>query len=814
MSKPPVILTTQLNYKHKLGLLLTALSTLLLEFALIRVLSVSLWYHFAFMIISIALLGLGISGVAITISSRIKNSDTNVFITLVSVLYSLSILLSFYIINKIPFDPFSLLIHPLQWAYLPLYYIVITLPFFFSGLIIGKLFITFKKDIRRLYFFDLFGAGLSCFVFIAVLPEFGGTGGVITASLIAALSAIIFSFIKNKFSMIAVISGLSLIIVNGLFYTDPEGYLPIRFSDNKIYGTFMTENPELRLMTKWNSFSRVDVYKDEDPPVDEYPVYTAIIDAGNSTTNIPFVPEVKDSLPPPLDASNLAMILKKDTASVFVIGSGGGGEILSALAHNAKTVTAVEINGILNDLIEKDYSAYWTKGIAKNKKVNIITDDARNYIRRKRIKWDVIISAHTISASATNSGAMSLVENYIMTEEAVIDYLQHLKTDGVLYITRPEPQIPRLITTIRTAHATMGGLNLKNQFFVFKRPADELEQDVSYLSGVLYKKDGFSEYDIQILKTQANILGLLTEYDPVSKQEGIYKDLIESDNLQGTIKKYPQQLHPATDDKPYFEHLTKFTDVNLTTFKESFSQDERAIITLVQKPAAESALIVILVQAAIISGLLLLLPIFIKFRKNEKLIKIKKWKYFIYFALLGLGYIMIEICLVQKFTLFLGQPVYTLLTVISTLLIFSGIGSILSDKLVKLLKGRYIIIFILITLLTAIIGLFNTAIFNLFVRADIIWRVIISVIIIAPLAFLMGIPFPYGFTKVPVPESAKGEKNTMLTAYSWGINCFFSVIGSILVVIFSMSLGFRFVFILSALIYTGAMFTVRRFETK
>jgi hypothetical protein len=360
----------------------------------------------------------------------------------------------------------------------------------------------------------------------------------------------------------------------------------------------------------------------------------------------------------------------------------------------------------------------------------------------------------------------------------------------------------------------MGGLNLKNQFFVFKRPADELEQDVSYLSGVLYKKDGFSEYDIQILKTQANILGLLTEYDPVSKQEGIYKDLIESDNLQGTIKKYPQQLHPATDDKPYFEHLTKFTDVNLTTFKESFSQDERAIITLVQKPAAESALIVILVQAAIISGLLLLLPIFIKFRKNEKLIKIKKWKYFIYFALLGLGYIMIEICLVQKFTLFLGQPVYTLLTVISTLLIFSGIGSILSDKLVKLLKGRYIIIFILITLLTAIIGLFNTAIFNLFVRADIIWRVIISVIIIAPLAFLMGIPFPYGFTKVPVPESAKGEKNTMLTAYSWGINCFFSVIGSILVVIFSMSLGFRFVFILSALIYTGAMFTVRRFETK
>jgi hypothetical protein len=200
--------------------------------------------------------------------------------------------------------------------------------------------------------------------------------------------------------------------------TDPEGYLPIRVSDNKILGNYVTENPELKVLTKWNSFSKVDVMKDDDEPIDDYPVFIAVIDAGNSSTNIPKVPLNKDTLSPPLDASNVPMFLKQhDTAKVFVLGSGGGGEILTALSYNAKSVTAVEINPILNDLIEKDFANYWTMGIAKDKRVKIITDDARSWLRGKRIKYDVIISAHTISASATNSSAMTV--KFMLTEEAI-----------------------------------------------------------------------------------------------------------------------------------------------------------------------------------------------------------------------------------------------------------------------------------------------------------------------------------------------------------------------------------------------------------
>ncbi len=797
MKNPPNKIT-RLTRNHKLALFLVSMSVLLLEFTLIRILSVTLWYHFAFMIISIALLGFGISGVTIVLSDRISKADTNNFLCVTSLSFSVSILLSFFLLNKIPFDPFSLLVDSSQFIYLPLYYILVTLPFFLAGLVIGLIFTRFKNDIGKLYFFDLIGAGLSCFVFILAMPMFGGSGSIVVASIVACIGAALFALEASKPKTVSLFALFILIIMNGFLLTDPEHFLPLNVSENKVYSNLLKENPHLKILTRWNSFSRVDVMKDEDPPVDAYPVHTAIIDMGNSTTNIPQVPINKDTLPKPLDASNLAMVLKHDSASVFIVGSGGGGEIVSALSHNAKNVTAVEINGILNDLIEKDFAPYWTAGIAKNKKVNLITDDARSYLRSKRIKWDVIISAHTISASASSSGAMSLVENYILTQEAVMEYLQHLKVDGVLYVTRPESQIPRLVSTIKIAHQKIGGIDFKNQFFIFKRPPNEFEVDMSYLTGVVYKKDGFDEIDIQYMKLQSALLGLEVVYDPVSRQDGIYKELIESDNIYETIKKFPMKLLPATDDNPYFEHFTDFTELSGTKIKEAFSQTDRAMISLVQKPVAEATLLVLLAQTIIFASLFILLPIWLKFRKQQTEQTQSKGKFILYFACLGLGYIMIEICLIQKFTLFLGQPVYTMLTVISTMLIFSGIGSMLSQKILSLLKGKVLPVFIIIFAYTILLGFLNSLIFDSLVRADILWRVVISIALIAPLATLMGVPFPYGFMQI-------ATDNKMLAAYSWGINGFFSVIGSVLVIMLSMSYGFKVVFIISAVMYLIAM---------
>lgn len=786
------------------GIFLIALSTLLLEFTLTRVMSVALWHHFAFLVISIALLGFGISGVFVSVNKRITAYETDRLLTVLSMIFGTSVMISFILMNKIPFDPFSLLNEPVQFLYLPLYYLLITIPFFFSGIIISLLLSKFKHEVSRLYFFDLTGAGIACVAFIILMPLAGGNGSIVFIAVFGFLAAIVFGFEKYKSLSLAalILAGLSM-----TFLIDSENRFPINVTTNKIYGNYIKSRPDLRIRTDWNTFSKVDVMKDEEKAQDGYDIYLAIIDAGNATTNIPNV----KSLPPerkPADASNLAFKLKDTADKVFIIGSAGGGEILTGLYHNAKNITAVEINGILNDLIEEDLN-YWTGPLIKdNKKVKLITDDARSVLASKRILYDVIVSAHTISSSAVSSGAMSMVENYILTKEAVKDYLKHLEKDGILYITRPETQIPKLINTIKSARLEISkGLeNSKNHFIVFRRPPGSFEGDKSFLSGILYKKDGYTQEQVLDIREESGSLGLDLLYDPLSRAESPLKSFIES-GTDTVMNEFPESaVTPATDDKPFFDQNIRFGNLTWESIKETFSQDDRAILALKDKPVAETMLIAILIQCILIAGLFILLPLKIFSKENTGDKKGSEYsidkKFLLYFCCLGFGYILLQICMIQKFTLFLGQPSITLLTVVSTMLVSSGIGSLVSSKVFRNKPERLYLIFGIIVLLVLIIGIFNPYFYETFVRMNPVWRVIVSVLIIFPLGFFMGMPFPLGISMI-LPEEKR------FAAFAWGVNGFFSVLGTILAIIFAMMYGFKFVFILGAVVYIIAMLIIQ-----
>lgn len=784
------------------GIFLIALSTLLLEFSLTRILSVSLWYHFAFMVISVALLGFGVSGVVLSLNKRLNTINTDKLLSGLSILYGISVILSFILMNKIPFDPFSLLTDSMQYVYLPVYYLLITIPFFFAGLIISALLTRFKGDISKLYFFDLIGAGLACVAFVIIMPAVGGNGTVVFVSAIGFLSAIIFSFENLKtYSFVSFI----LLIVSLTFLINSDVRFPINVTANKIYGNYIKDRPDLKIRTDWNTFSKIDVMKDEDKATDGYDLYLAIIDAGNATTNIPNV----RSLPPqtkPADASNLAFAVKDSAEKVFIIGSAGGGEILSGLYHNAKDITAVEINGILNDYLKSELS-YWTGPLVKNNKnVKLITDDARSVLSSKRIAYDVIISAHTISSSAVSSGAMGMVENYILTKEAVKEYLNHLDKDGVIYISRPETQIPKLINTLRQAgfENSKGLEDSKDNFIIFRRPPSSFESqesDKSFLAGVLYKKRGFTDLEIINVRNEASSLNMDILYDPLSPRNNNYKQLIDSDNIYDTDSKY----QPATDDKPFFDQNIGFSNLSWSGIRETFSMDDKAILALKDKPVAETTLLAILIQCFLIAGLLIILPL--KFLKKEDSelnvsneFSIDK-KYLLYFACLGFGYILLQICMIQKFTLFLGQPVITLLTVVSTMLVASGSGSLVSGKFFKDSSKNLMIIFGFIVILALAIGILNPIIFESLVRLDLAWRIIISALIIFPLGFFMGMPFPIGMSLILPAEKR-------FVAFAWGVNGFFSVIGTVSAIILAMIFGYRFVFILGAVIYILALLLV------
>ncbi len=822
---------TSSNY---IGVFLVSMAVLMLEFNLTRVLSVSLWYNFAFMIISIALLGFGISGVFLVKIKILREINTNLLVSVLSVIFGISIIVSFYLINLIPVDPFSLLSDKIQLIYLPLYYILITIPFFFAGLIIALLITTFKEKVHKIYFSDLLGAGLACFVFIVSVPVFGGEGTIAIVAIIGFLSAIVFSFGKyKKISLIAV----GLILISLIILYSKSTILKINVSPNKKLVNLAELRPDLKILTEWNSFSKVDVISDEDEPADGYRLYIGVIDAGNANTNIPFV----KSLPiirKPADASNLAFANKTygtdSNRNVFIIGSAGGGEILVSMYHKARKIIGVEINGILNNLISNKLS-YWTGPLIKNNKsVELITNDARAEINKRDEKFDVIISAHTISSSAVSSGAMNMVENYILTKEAVTEYVGKLADSGIFYVSRPETQLFKLITTLRTVDeeiSSTGNLNneiyqefdsssFKKKIIVFRRRPSplEIETGKSFLSGVIYKKNGLSDDEIYNILNEAEDLNLEVLYhygidENYTSSTLDLKNLIENTSLDEEIKKiketYNLDIRPATDNRPFFDNNIGFAGLNFNNIKEVLSQDEKAIFALKDKPVAEVTIIILLIQIAVISFLFLILP-FAFSRKNNSVSQIsekskdKRKLYIIYFSLLGLGYIMIQISMMQKFTLFLGQPVYTMLTVISTMLVASGIGSRFSKDLPD---KKFSIVFSLIILFCLFIGFVVSYIFYELVKLDLFFRILLSILIIFPIGFLMGMPFPAGIARLSSINSNK------IIPLCWAVNGFFSVTGTAVTIMIAMISGFKLVFIISALIYLCAFLIFIRFSS-
>jgi hypothetical protein len=786
-----VIKKENLDGSYLLGIFIVSMASLLHEFTLTRILSVSLWYHFAFMIISVALLGIGVSGVAVSLFPKLMQKPIDKLLAVLSLIYGASVILTFVISYYIPIDPFSLFTQKIQFVIIPIYYVLITIPFFFSGLIISVLLTKFLGEVSKLYFFDLTGAGLSVFAFTLLIPMSGGNGTIVFVSAFGFLAAMIFSFRKD--SRLFLTSFILMICVFA-FLIKKDDILQIRVTPNKIYANYIAERPDLNMYTGWNTISKIDVMKEEEASQDGYNVMLAIIDEGNATTNIP---NVRKMPPPtkPYDASNLAFVGKDSADKVFIIGSGGGGEVLVSMYHSAKKVTGVEINGLLNDIITNTLAGWTGQLINNNPKVEIITDDARSVIKRSKDIYDVIISAHTISASAVSSGSMSMVENFIMTKEAVKDYLIHLDNSGIMYISRPEAQIPKLITTLKEAGKELGIKNDEFNYVVFRRPATEYEVTNSYLAGVIYKKNGFDLLDMMSMRNEANSLGLDIEFDPLTMQENIYNTLVNSKTIELEIAKNPSVLTPATDDKPFFDDNYKFSDVSWSTIKDVFSQDDKAILALKSKPVAQITLLTMLVQVLLISILLLIIPAI--FIKGERKFKVDK-KFLMFFAFIGLGYISIQISLIQKFTLFLGQPVYTMLTVISSMLIFSGIGSKYSQKFINESRTKLYSVFLIIAIYTMFIGLVSPVLFDALFSLSLLLRIIITIILLAPLAFFMGMPFPTGISMLKNDDSR-------MVGISWAVNGFFSVIGTVITMILAMVFGFKIIFFMAGVFYLIAL---------
>ena len=793
---------TVIGRRHYAGIFLLCLGTLLLELSLTRVMSVALWYHFGFLVISTALLGFGASGVTLALWRRLREDiPLDRALAVLALLFGVLAVVCFWLQQRIPFDPFNLLNDARQFWFMPLYFLVVALPFFCAGLALALLFTRGAAVVNRLYAFDLVGAGLGCAAIALVMPRFGGAGSVVIAAAIGLVAAVTFGWQQAR--RVAVI-GASLAVGAVVLAFFAEAVLPISITPNK------RTPPGKATYSAWNTFSRIDFFEFTPSEKRPYNGFVFVFDAGTAFTGMrdlrPDFRTVAAQMTEPLSFDSQVAYLGREKPSVLIIGSGSGSQVLDAVQYGAGPITAIEINPIINNVITGPLKDRWG-GLFDQPGINLVTAEGRSFVRRSREHYDAIISVHTISNSAIASGALALTENYVLTREAFEDYLDHLTPDGVIYFTRPENQIVRLFATGREVLEARGGKDLRAHFYAFGgRPGKDAADTRfnTFSSGFLLKKTPFTDEQVRAIDAflgvddpKGEVARLYTPLD--APADTIYQRLLNAPDVRAVYANEPHQIAPATDNQPFFNQHTRWSSIGWDTIRDLFSQGKMGRMALEDRPVAEVTLIVLLAQTIVVAGALIVLPL-VRFKRDD-LRAPGRGRMLIYFAGLGLGFIFIEVVFLQHFTLFLGQPVYTFAVVLAGLLMFTGLGAYLAGKLAGTPRARLRRVIPWLLAVLAATALLTPLVFQAALGLPLFLRVVIALVVIAPLGVLLGMPFPTGLRIV-------GEESPGLVPWAWGVNGFFTVIGTILALMLAMMVGFFAVLVLAGACYLAAWLTL------
>ncbi len=752
--------------KTYIGLFLISLATLMLEISLIRFFSILQWYHFAFMVISIALFGIAASGTFLFIK-KVKNP-----LFLSSISFSLSTIIGFFITNNLFFDPYKAVTDISHAFILLFYYVFLSLPFFFFGVIVAFIFSQNQKNSGIVYFYNLSGSAVGTILAIPFLALLN-IKIIFLISLIGLVSAI---FFDKKFRKII----LFLITINLLF-------IFIKFDFNisqykELNQALNVPNSKL-IATKWNSFSRVDVVNSSftryAPGLSlafkgNLPEQIGVLVDGsnmNSITtygNLEFLDFLPMSLP-----YNL-----KNNPKVLIINSGAGLDVLIALKNNA-TVTALETNPIIINLLKNEYKDF--SGNIYNK-VNAYFEEGRSFVKRGE-KYDIIVLSLAGNILGGPSGITSLSENYLLTVDAFRDYFNALTEDGFLIITRwlfnppkEEVRLFSLALEIDKEGKKIAMLNSWNTVTLLLSKKNLDEKTIKKIKNFTDK----NKFDIIYLPKQFDF-----EPNKYAKfKEAYHYNAIQQllENKKKFYKSYLFDISPVYDDKPYYFNF----------FKLSKLPELKRILGQRWNPFFDPGFLLffILIQALILALLFIFIPLFFK----KKIKKIQNKKSLFYFFTIGIGFLFIEIVLIQKFILFLGHTIFSTTTIIFSMLLFSSLGSLYSQKIdVKILKKIIFVLFLLIMIYSFLIKFF----INNLITLNLMPKIILTSVFVAPLSFFMGFAFPLGIKKI----------NKELIPWAWAVNGSASVLSPILAIMLALFFGYNFVFILAGLVYlVGAKF--------
>lgn len=774
------------------------MSTLILEVTLTRVFSVTMWYHFAFLAVSMALTGSAVAGVVLYFFPQLARQADRV-LGPGALALALSVPLTFILYLQIPFQP-DLNRTELPWQqvlWLALVYLDLTVPFFLSGAVISLALSAWSEGAGRLYWADLTGAALGCLASIGALEALGGAGAVLTAGAVAGLAGLVLTWRpgRTRVGGILVALALAALVAGNARY----GWVTVSVSK-----TGGEEAP--RAYEKWNAYSRVTVYE-----INRNPFFWSVSDIGwqktiqqgglghrllliDAAAGTP-IQEFKGDLywvsflRYDLTSFVYHLVEKPET---LVIGPGGGRDVLAALASGAPHVTAVEVNPAVVEAVRGPFAEF-AGHLYDRPDVTVVVEDARGYIARSPHRYDVIQAALIDTWAAGASGAFALSENSLYTVEAFRTYYEHLTDRGILTVSRwympgRPAETLRLVSTGMAGWARAGVSNPREHIAVIVHYVTS--NPTEGLATVLFKRTPFTPEEVTAVQERARELGFTVLYAPGLPATEEVGALLTADDPAAWIARYPLDITPATDDRPFFFNLVRFGDLLSPALRASG----------VYQMSVESAgiLLAVLGITAAVGILFVLVPLGWGVRRRG--LAAPSARMLVYFGALGLGFMLVEIPTIQRLTVYLGRPVYSLAVGLFALLLFSGLGSLWAGR--RPAGGWWIPALVGLVVLNA---LAVPWVLDRTVGWSLAARLAMAVGVLAPLAFLMGIPFPTGVRLA-------GARRPGVVPWLWGINGVTSVMGAALSIAIAIHLGVRATLLIAAGCYALAALAFRRGE--
>jgi len=783
----------------------TSFSILSYQIAFTQVFAYMQWHNLSALVITMALLGFGAGGSVVSILHKRIEKEYALCFFGTTLLFPVFLGAGFIISSRLVFNPYEIGFAPEQVIFFFLYFFLMGLPFFLGGVIICIAFL--RYSISKTYFANLAGSGAGALVVVGgayILHPYNMIAGII---MLATIPAMIISF-HGKRKVVGltgamVVFNLAVLITVFSFpqfkkvsqYKSISGALNLPKADivHEAYSPLaVVQVVQAKGLRSTAGLSLASPF--------QVPVQKGIfLNADSMSPITPFRGDPDDIRYLEYLTSYLPFYIMDENRRnrVLILGSGGGESILKSVLSKYKKIDAVEINPRVIFLMKNQFADF-SGNIYNQANVQVFNHDARSFIKETNERYDLIDLSMIDGYNAAASGVYALNESYLYTIESIREYFRHLSDTGILAISRwvvtPARDNLKIFNMVITALRQEGIKDVEKHLIAI-RSLQTVTLLVSKMRVPPRMVDRARTFARERLFDLVHIPGIRkTEVNQFIKLETpVYYHALQqlfSSEAQFFIDGYDFDISAATDNRPYFYNFFKPGVI-------------RYILTYgpAQIPITEWGyliLLIILVPVLAVSFIFILLPLLISHKRAKGIRGIV----FFYFSFIAVGYFFIEMPLIQKMILFLGHPSYSIAVIIAGLLVFTGIGSLFSDRLFSTDK-RILISTVFICLITLFYLWFIDDLFSLFMIFPVGVKVFIVLFMMAPLGFFMGVPFPQGLTAI-----RKIEKEAI--SWAWGVNGFFSVISILLATVFAVTMGFRAVFVIACLCYLAAgIFSLR-----